>query len=62
MNKKSFGYYLLMLGLLILIALPLILLLYLSPVNELWFYIIIVIIIFTLIAAFYDLKKIFSRK
>ena len=51
-----------MFGLLILIALPLILLLYLRPVNELWFYIIIVIIIFTLIAAFYDLKKIFSRK
>ena len=60
--NKTYKRYVLIIGLLVLIAVPLVLMLHLIPVNGLWFYVIIIIIILTLIAAFHDLKKIFRRK
>ena len=60
--NKTYKKYILITGMLALIAVPLILMLHLFPVNAPWTYLILIIIILTLIAAFYDLKKIFSRK
>ena len=59
---NTYKKYLLIIGLLVFIAVPLLLMLHLIPVNGLWYYVIIIIIILTLIAAFHDLKKIFRRK
>jgi len=61
MNNRSLGFYIFLIGLLLLIAFPFLFFLQMLPAGSPAFYILLVILIFTLAAGYQDLKKILRR-
>ncbi len=61
MNNRSLGFYIFLIGLLLLIVFPFLYFLQMLPAGSPVFYILLVILIFTLAAGYHDLKKILRR-